>query len=321
VHQFLPFFARQGHQVVTVSLAAKTPFQVRLRQIGVLLLSTWYDAVVVQKGVFPRLAPALSKLAKRLIYDIDDGVFVYYPGLDRILHCYDVVVTGTRELDEHVREFNSRSVIIPSVVDETRFNPEQVDVPHSMTAPLVVGWIGHRWNVNYLEGLKDAFIELALRFEGRFILKVVSDQPLEWSMDWLVNKRWYLEEEAQDIASFDIGIMPLIEDRWSEMKCGYKALLYMAMGKPVVASPFGVNSRIVQHGINGYHAVKPSEWVKHLSNLLQDASLRRRLGSAGRQLVANEYCIGKVLPQWLAVLRGDLQAARRGAGDHSLISR
>jgi hypothetical protein len=50
--------------------------------------------MVIQKMVLPRLTAVWSKLSKRLIYDIDDGVFVYYPEINRILHLYDAVVTG-----------------------------------------------------------------------------------------------------------------------------------------------------------------------------------------------------------------------------------
>ena len=310
VHQFVPFLTQQGHEVAIVPLTAKSPFQARLRQIRILLISARFDAVVVQKAVLPRLTLALSKLSNRLIYDIDDGVFVYYSALDRVLHRYDVVVTGNRAIDEHVRKFNSRSVTIPSVVDETRFDPERVKSHQGAQQTLVIGWLGHRWNIGYLHPLKSVFSELSHRLGKRFVFKVVSDKPLDWSAEWLVNKRWRLEEEADDVASFDVGIMPVPDDRWSELKCGYKALLYMAMGKPVVVSPIGVNSEIVRHGINGYHASNSTEWTQHLGTLLQDAVLRARLGSAGRQLVADKYCIRAVLPRWLAVLRGDLEMAR-----------
>jgi len=313
VHQFLPFFSRQGQHVATISLAGKGQFERRFRRLVVLLLSTRFDTIVVQKAVLPRLTAALSRLSKRLIYDIDDGVFVSYPELDRLLYRYDVVVTGNSALEEHVSRFNPRSVTIPSVVDETRFDLQQVQAAHSDTDPLVVGWLGHGWNLAYLEPLKDSFFELARRLQNRFVLKVVSNGSLDWSAGWLLNKRWCLEEEAADVASFDIGIMPLPEDPWSEMKCGYKALLYMAMGKPVVVSPVGVNSRIVRHGINGYHASNSAQWIEYLSALLKDASLRVRLGSAGRQLIADEYCIRAVLPRWLAVLRGELETARNPA--------
>jgi hypothetical protein len=62
--------------------------------------------------------------------------------------------------------------------------------------------------------------------------------------------------------------------------------------------------------MNGYHASNSAEWTQYLGTLLQDEALRARLGSAGRQLVADEYCIRAVLPRWVAVLRGNLEMAR-----------
>ena len=310
VHQFLPFLAQECERVVAISLGGRGQFERRVRRVLALLASIRFDTVVVQKAVLPRLTAIMSKLSKRLIYDIDDGVFVSYPELNNLLPLYDVIVTGNRSLEEHVSRFNARSVTISSVVDETRFNPNQPHKTYNNGDPLVIGWLGHGWNLPYLHPLKNCFIELANDVKTPFVLKVVSNDFLDWRASWLINKPWRLEEEVADVASFDIGIMPLTGDRWSELKCGYKALVYMAMGKPVVVTPVGVNSRVVQHGINGYHAETPSDWVNNLSALLQDAPLRLRLGEAGRQFVASGFCIRSVLPQWLAVFRGDLQAAR-----------
>ena len=315
VHQFLPFFDREYKQVAAISLAGRGQFQRKFRRLMALLASIRFDTIVVQKVVLPRLTSIMSKLSKRLIYDIDDGVFVSYPELNYVLPLYDVIVTGNRSLEEHVSRFNVHSVTIPSVVDETRFDPNQQCKRYNNGGRLVIGWLGHGWNLPYLHPLKDCFFELANDAKTPFVLKVVSNGVLDWRASWVINKPWRLEEEVADVASFDVGIMPLPGDRWSELKCGYKALVYMAMGKPVVVTPVGVNSRVVQHGINGYHAETPSDWVNNLSALLQDAPLRLRMGEAGRQFVASGFCIRSVLPQWLAVFRGDLQAARNLAPD------
>ena len=39
--------------------------------------------------------------------------------------------------------------------------------------------------------------------------------------------------------------MPLENDIWSEGKCGFKCLQYMALGIPSIVSPVGVNNTIV----------------------------------------------------------------------------
>ena len=52
---------------------------------------------------------------------------------------------------------------------------------------------------------------------------------------------------------------------------------------PVVASPVGVNSDIVEHGVNGFLAETNEEWSRAIKILLNNADLRRQMGSAGQK--------------------------------------
>ena len=52
---------------------------------------------------------------------------------------------------------------------------------------------------------------------------------------------WTEQTEVASIASFDIGIMPLLDGSFERGKCGYKLIQYLVCGLPVVASPVGVN--------------------------------------------------------------------------------
>ena len=82
----------------------------------------------------------------------------------------------------------------------------------------------------------------------------------------------------------------------------------MACGLPVVASPIGVNSVIVQENKNGFLADNEEEWFEILEKLLRDAALRQRMGHAGRQRVEAEYCVQKTAPRLAYLLKtaGDI---------------
>ena len=97
--------------------------------------------------------------------------------------------------------------------------------------------------------------------------------------------------------------MPLEDDEWSRGKCGLKALQYMAVGIPVVASPVGVNKEIIQDGINGYLAETSQEWEDKLKLLLEGEERRREIGLKGRETVEKHYSLKVNAPHLIKVLK------------------
>jgi len=118
----------------------------------------------------------------------------------------------------------------------------------------------------------------------------------------MVKKAFFKENEAADIRHFDVGIMPLPDAPWERGKCGYKLIQYMACGKPVVASPVGVNSRIVCHGENGFLANNLEQWREALLTLRDHPALRQQMGNEGRARVEREYSVQLNAPRLSAWL-------------------
>ena len=77
--------------------------------------------------------------------------------------------------------------------------------------------------------------------------------------------------------------MPLTDNPWSRGKCGYKLIQYMASGIPVVASPVGVNSKIIEDGVNGFLVESRNDWEKALSTVLGSPKFAYEMGRAGRK--------------------------------------
>jgi glycosyltransferase involved in cell wall biosynthesis len=127
---------------------------------------------------------------------------------------------------------------------------------------------------------------------GKVDLPDIPIQHVEWSED----------TEVKEIQRFDVGIMPLPDDPWERGKCGFKLIQYMACVRPVVGSPVGVNSKIIQCGVNGYQASTNSEWIKALLLLKQNKDDRKRMGEVGRMLVENEYSLEIAAPRLVKML-------------------
>ena len=63
----------------------------------------------------------------------------------------------------------------------------------------------------------------------------------------------------------------------------------MALGIPAVMSPVGVNTEIIQDGVNGYLAKTEDEWIEKISKLIESSELRKKIGENGRVTVEKNY--------------------------------
>jgi glycosyltransferase involved in cell wall biosynthesis len=143
-------------------------------------------------------------------------------------------------------------------------------------------------NLPYLEILRAPLANLAAEFP-RLRLRVVSERPpapLPVPVDFV---RWSAENEARDLSSSGVGVMPLSDDDWTRGKGGFKLLQYMAARLPCVASPVGVNREIVAEGETGFLAADAAAWESALRSLLSDPARAARMGEAGRRRVERSY--------------------------------
>jgi hypothetical protein len=264
-----------------------------------------FDAVFVQKGVFPGLYSGFEKkLAARkpLVFDFDDAIWLPRVGGSRmlqalhretavqdVLRCASAVIAGNDFLAEYASRFNKAVSAVPSSISIE-------DYPQAPDSRLV-GWIGSRTTLPYLKPLKPAFE--ALGITPRII---ASGDPLQLGFDTEF-RPWRLETELSELSQLGIGVAPLPDTPWERGKCGVKLLQYMACGIPVVASPVGVNPHIVTHGVNGLLATHIEDWQQSLLSLITDAKLRQRLGAAGRQTVEKRFRVQRAAESLHSVLR------------------
>jgi len=148
----------------------------------------------------------------------------------------------------------------------------------------------------------DMFARLQARLGFEFVV-MTRPRPelppcdLRWSY-----AEWSEEAEQRLGDHMDIGVMPLVDNAFQQGKCGLKVLLYMAMGLPAVASPVGVNTRIVRHGETGFLAAGEDEWERAIGELMDAPELRRRVRVRARADCEERYSVRAWLPVLLDVL-------------------
>jgi glycosyltransferase involved in cell wall biosynthesis len=272
-------------------------------RIKCLLSASQYDAVWVEKEMLPWI-PAWIELILiskeiKLIVDYDDAVFHRYDQhklsivrclfghkIDKIMKRANLVVVGNAYLEKRALFAGAKRVaIVPTVVDMTRYavkKQSKIKVP-------VIGWIGSPSTTKFLNLIAPALNEVVACRKVKVVAVGANVEQLNKSLFNVLP--WSETSEVNDIQDFDIGIMPLPDEPFERGKCGYKLIQYMACGKPVVASPVGVNSKIVQDGVVGYLASTHQDWIAALIKLIDDADLREKMGLAGRTKVETEYSL------------------------------
>jgi hypothetical protein len=274
-----------------------------------------YDAVLVQRGLYPlgpgTIVRGLERYGGRVVFDLDDAVFVGSPGLVgrsrlvrwlygpqqalRLLRRADATVVSTEELASLLPGWARADAVLPTVPDPSRYPVTD----HQDTAPIRVGWVGTERNLPYLELVRPAIERLAAA--GVAMLEVVSAEPWARPAEF---RPWRLEEEATVFARFAVGIMPLPDTKYTRAKAGFKLLQYMAAGVPVVASPVGVNRSLVEQSRAGFLAESDDEWESAISTLAADPALRAEFGAAGRAFVTHYADVDGQADTLAALLRG-----------------
>jgi glycosyltransferase involved in cell wall biosynthesis len=164
-----------------------------------------------------------------------------------------------------------------------------------------IGWIGAPVTAPYLTLVQSVLAKVCQHGDVRVV--IVGAQHVQLSGVPVETRAWSEETEVKEIQSFDVGIMPLPDEPWERGKCGYKIIQYMACGKPAVASPVGVNQRIIADGVDGFLAATPAQWMQALRTLHHDHGLRARMGKAAQRKVEKEYSLQVTAPRLAALLR------------------
>ena len=106
--------------------------------------------------------------------------------------------------------------------------------------------------------------------------------------------QWNLKNEIEDLQTFDIGLYPLSPDKWVDGKSGLKAIQYMAMGIPCVASNAGNTSMLINDRVNGFLVNTDEQWVDVLEELVLNPKLRQIIGKQARFDAEVKYSLSTI---------------------------
>jgi len=287
-----------------------------LKRIALIPVVGRYDGIFIYHSASP-LGPAFferifARLNPRVIYDIDDMIHLahssqanaftkWLKGPSRVTYLMRRarhIITCTPALDQFASQFNQNRTDISSTINTDTYQPVN-PYANQPDQPLTLGWSGSHSTEKYLsllapvlrEVAKQRKIKLLVIGSGQFQMDGVPVESIAWNRD----------SEVADLQRIDIGLYPLPDDPWVYGKSGLKALQYMALGLPTVATGIGTNFRVIHHEKCGLLVNTEDQWVAALIDLIDHPEKRRTLGTAARQRVEQFYSIKANQNVYLAI--------------------
>ena len=321
---FTRLYQQKGVAVTALKLFAAT-----IRRLFVLAAASRARVVLVQREAMmygpPLIEWFVARVIKRpMVLDLDDATYVSYTSptygslvkalkwfrkTDDLIRWASLVSCGNRAIAEYVSARGAKAQIIPTVVDSDVFRPVE---RAGAREPVVLGWIGTRSTFPYLRSIFAVLERLAQTYDFR--LKVVGagqDEVVVANVE-VENLPWKLDREVEDFQSIDIGLYPidasLYSGKWASGKSGFKAIQYMAVGVPYVATPVGASAELGEPDRTHFFASSDDEWYQALESLISNPELRARMGAAGRHHVVENYSLPAQADKLADVLR---EAAER----------
>lgn len=282
------------------------------------------DVVLIQREAMMFGPPVIEWLCMHLngrpmVLDLDDATYIPYTSptfgkigkafkwfskTDDLIRWARLVTCGNSAIAEYVTSKGAKARIIPTVVDTDVFHP----VPRNrQDQNLVLGWIGTHSTFPYLESTFPVLREVAR--DHQFRLKIVGAGKSDIRIPGVEveSLAWQLDREVKDFQSLDIGLYPidpgLYASQWAAGKSGFKAIQYMAVGIPFVATPVGAVREHGKVGSTHYCATTPDEWRGALSTLIADRERREQMGAAGRGWALEHYGLSDQADKLASALR------------------
>jgi glycosyltransferase involved in cell wall biosynthesis len=315
----IPFLDKYGYKIIhqpgLFIAKALQIFKGYFKRLFLIFSLHRFDYIFLYREAAPIGPPFLEWLfikvfKKKVIYDFDDAIWIPHVSenntkalvlknvgkVKTICKWAYKVSAGNEYLCNYALQYNSKVYYNPTCVDtETKHN---IIANHDVDK-ITVGWTGSFSTLKYLELVLPVLEKLQLKYD--FDLKVICNQRPSFTINNLHYVEWSEEKEVSELATCQIGLMPLTKDEWTEGKCGFKLVQYLSLEIPAVSSPVGVNTKIVDGDINGFFCNTPEEWYLAIEKLMLDKELRKKMGCAGRSKIQSKYSLHSNKENFLAL--------------------
>lgn len=284
----------KSHRVIIVFLLSMR----MLSRIFQILRIRKSDCIIIHREIFPFFLPKIEFLALARagmsILDFDDAIytqpsrgrdwrsFLRNPGKFKdLVSRVDMVIVASPVLERWAKQY-SLNVHLVLTLPPRRLQVSICEFPNRIL------WIGSDSGDIHLRSKCKALSDFAE--DAGMIVQILSGRKMlgqTWPPRFEV-ELWSIEAENEALSTPFVGIMPLVDDEWSQGKGAYKLFQYMSVGMPIVASRSGVNAELIEQIKCGYIVDSDQEWLEGLKKMLSSITLFREFGDAGYEWITDK---------------------------------
>lgn len=279
VYQPMEELALCGHQVLLNDRDLRPT--AAMLQCDVALISRWVGPLPEQ------LVARFHRAGVPVVWQIDDAV-IHDVGIRkqqaeinemtrRMLRGVDLVITTTEDLAQQYRAETRKPVHAIGNYP----GPQFYETPRQPHVGVVIGWaawLDHQADWEAL-GMGDVVLRL---LDAHPTLRIESLGPIDLQLETQRYTRKPAVEfpfMAHCMATFDIGIAPIVDSPFNAARSDIKLKEYAALGIPWLASPIGPYAGLGEK--QGGRLVPDDRWYEELDRLISDKRGRRKLAKRG----------------------------------------
>ena len=276
----------------------------------------FYDGLYIYMAVTPLGPPVfewlVTRLNQRIIFDMEDMAFTpavseankiigFLKGTRKytfMIRKAKHVIVSTPALAKMIQKQNPNVTDILATFDTNRFSATSNYIHKEVT---IIGWTGSQTTIPYLHLLDNVFRRVAALRPIQII--AISNSTYRCEGVNVENIVWSEANEIKDLHRIDIGVYPVPMEPWVLGKSGCKAITYMSVAIPCIATRYGnVVEQVIHHDVNGILVETEDEWVDAIIHLIDHPEDRKRLGTAGREKIINCFSVDATKQKYLQII-------------------
>ena len=285
-----------------------------IRRIFLLFSLKKYDLIYVFLNITPLggnlFEKIFRKLSSKIIYDIDDLVYLnkyseqnklakYFRFPEKyyyLMESSDYVITCTSYLNNFVKKYNKNTNNISSTINTSKYVP----IKKNNNSNVVLGWTGSFSTLPYLHLIDDVINKIQENYECP--IHIIGSTKKKFNFNNYKSFKWTSKSEVRILNTIDIGLYPLPNEEWVKGKSGLKAIQFMALGIPVVATDTEINRKVIINNKTGFLVKSNKDWIKKIKLLIKNKELRYKMGLNGIKHVEKNFSINANKGTYLKIL-------------------